>query len=424
MICMAFEGGLPRVWRKWKFAFVVAIIVYFAVFYWGFIFEVQREGEGFELEEPLELFSLAADPSRITAGSDLYTINITNDQEYIIQELTIEFRNIEAKAPDDFFETYTGTVTAGSEISYTNQVQAGAASLDITLDGQELVAGLTDINLYLQKEGSASEWASTGSSNDESLSLTQRDIENAGYGNYDTTVRHESGIRDVDFELTLSITYTTPMLIKTSTRELEPGQSQEFQFTLNLDQSEISELECVITGRVELPDGQDLNIVVVLAAGWDVVSFSTPIPEETADVIPWGPVDITGTSGVTLYALTIITGFVFYIRIRTKQDFSLKKTGWLHCFLSLMALMFVMAHMSTAMQKWYQWPWGEPGMIFAVAALILLTIFTVFSLFDVEFIKTLGRRKWRWVHLWLTFGLLLLIILHFGLMGDHLGFLK
>lgn len=421
---MAFEGGLSRVLYKWKFAFVVAIIVYFAVFIWAFTFEVSQEAGGFELEEPLELFSLAANPSRITAGSNLYTINVTNDQQYIIQELTIEFRNIEARTPDDFFETYTGTVTAGSEIRYTNQVQAGAASLDLTLDGQELVAGLTDINLYLQKEGSASEWASAGSSNDESLSLTQRDIENAGYGNYITTVRHESGIRDVDFELDYHITYGTPVLIQTSTRELEPGQSREFQFTLNLDQSEITAIECVITGRVKLPDGQDLNIVVVLDAGWDVVSFSTPIPEETAEEVPWGPVDITGTSGVTLYTLTIITGFIFYVRIRTNQDFSLKKTGWLHCFLALMALMFVMAHMSTAMLKWYQWPWGESGMMFAVAALILLIIFTIYSLFDVEFIKSLGRRKWRWVHLWLTFGLLLIIVLHFGLMGDHLGFLK
>ena len=84
--------------------------------------------------------------------------------------------------------------------------------------------------------------------------------------------------------------------------------------------------------------------------------------------------------------------------------------------------MFVFAHMSTAMQK--DWPWESAGMRFAAIATILLLSFNVFSFFDVEIIKKIGIKKWRRVHIIFTILMALSIIIHFGLMGDHLGFLK
>jgi hypothetical protein len=254
--------------------------------------------------------------------------------------------------------------------------------------------------------------------------LTEADLIQAGFGNYVVEIKHEGGLRDVDFELDYRITYGAPQLTQSISSPIEPGQGREFQFNLNLDQSDVSELECLITGSVTLADGLELDIKITLDSSWNVVSFSTPIPEDVVDEVPWGPVDITGTTGILLYSLTIITGFIFYLRIKLYEDFSLKKTGWLHCFLSLMATVVAGAHMSTALLKVWNWPWGSAGMNFAVSSYLLLITFTIFSLFDVEFIKKLGRHKWRWVHLLLTFGLLLLIILHFGYMGDHLGFLR
>jgi NADH:ubiquinone oxidoreductase subunit 6 (subunit J) len=84
--------------------------------------------------------------------------------------------------------------------------------------------------------------------------------------------------------------------------------------------------------------------------------------------------------------------------------------------------MFELAHISIALQK--AWPWFTPGLIFAYAGVITLTIFVIFSFFDMEIIRTYGRKRWRQMHLVITIALALLIILHFGLMGDHLGFLK
>jgi hypothetical protein len=416
--------AFSRVLKKWKIAFVIAIIVYIVVFIWASNYEAQQEKKGQELEEPLELFSVTGSP-RITTGANVYTVNITNNQDYTIEELTIRFEKISPNQIDDFSNIYEGTLTAGSIISYSNQVYPGAVSLDLDLTGQSLVTGMTDLNLYLRRDGSTSSWESTTvNSNDESIHLTENDLNQAGFGNYIVEIRHENGLRDVDFELSYSITYGTPQITKSTTAPIEPGQGREFQFNLNLDQSDVSELECMITGSVTLLDGLELNIEIILDSSWNVIRFSTPIPEEEVDEVPWGPVDLTGTTGVVLYSLTILTGFMFYLRIKFHEDFSLKKTGWVHCFLSLMATVVVGAHMSTALLKVWNWPWGSAGMNFAVSSYLLLITFTIFSLFDVEFIKILGREKWRWVHLLITFGLLLLIILHFGYMGDHLGFLK
>jgi hypothetical protein len=420
---MDFKKGFSRVLHKWKVAFVIAIIVYFVVFIWAFNYEAHREEEGQELEEPLELFGVSCSP-QITTGANVYTVNIINNQDYTIEELTVHFDKINPSKIDDFSNTYEGSLTIDSIVTYSNQVEPGADSLNLQLTGQSRLPGFTDINLYLRKDGSTSSWESTSGGNDESITLYEDDIREAGYGNYVVEIRHEGGYREVDFELSCSITYGTPQLTKSISSPIEPGQGNELQFNLNLDQSDVSELECVITGLVTLADGLELNIEMILDGSWKVISFSTPVPEEEVDVIPWGPVDITGTSGVILYSLTIITGFIFYVRIKLHQDFSLKNTGWVHCFLSLITTMVVGAHMSTALQKWWNWPWGSPGMNFAVSSFSLLIIFTIFSLFDVEFIKLLGRSKWRSVHLLLTFGLLLMIILHFGFMGDHLGFLK
>ncbi len=93
-----------------------------------------------------------------------------------------------------------------------------------------------------------------------------------------------------------------------------------------------------------------------------------------------------------------------------------------HCFISLITLMFVLAHMSTAMQK--DWPWETPGMRFAQMATIGLFCFTIFGFFDIEIINAYGRKKWRLIHIIMTLILGVLIVLHFGLMGDHLGWLK
>ena len=181
-------------------------------------------------------------------------------------------------------------------------------------------------------------------------------------------------------------------------------------------------MRCKVDAKVRLSGELSLNTVMTFNSEWELIEESRPIPEEFIETKPWGPVDLTGTSSAILYSTTVILGIVFYIQAKIKKMFLSKYIRRGHCFISLVTLMFVLAHMSTAMQK--DWPWESPGMRFAQLASIGLVAFTIFGFFDVEIIKEFGRKKWRLIHIALTLMLGAFIIFHFGLMGDHLGFLR
>jgi hypothetical protein len=191
---------------------------------------------------------------------------------------------------------------------------------------------------------------------------------------------------------------------------------------VNLEEQQIADLNCEINAKVMLADSGEFPLEMVYDEHWNIIEKSQPIPEELAVEIPWGPVDMTGTSGAIMYTITVIAGFAFYFHSKIRKIFMPRVIRHAHCFIALISLMFVLAHMSTAIQK--SWPWFSIGMISAFTALTLLSIFVVFSFFDIEIIQNYGRKKWRMMHLFLTIGLALFIVVHFGLMGDHLGFLK
>ncbi len=418
---MDWQKALKRIWCTWKYAFIFSIILYAVVFYWGLNYEGHRKGEGESLEEPLNLFEVNINPD-ISAGANIYTLNITNNQGYIIEELTIEFSGSNFKRLEDFSQVVNDEVSGGSSVSYSFPVYAGASTVDIILDDSELVSGFTNINLYVQNENSGIAQESSNPGNREEIHLTREDIMNMGYGSYIVTVIQDSSWRAVSFQLTFSIAYSQLVLHQNSNERLNPNQAMEFVFAFDLDEEQISDLRCKVDAKVILSGELSLNIDMTFNSDWELIEESRPIPEEFAKTVPWGPVDLIGTSSAILYLTTVFLGIVFFIQAKIKKIFMPKFIRRGHCFISLITLMFVLAHMSTAMQK--DWPWETPGMRFAQMATIGLFCFTIFGFFDIEIINAYGRKKWRLIHIIMTLILGVLIVLHFGLMGDHLGWLK
>ena len=418
---MDLNKALRRILRTWKFAFIFAIILYSVIFYWALNYEGHRNGKGESLEEPIDLFDVSINPD-ISAGANTYTMNITNDQEYIIQELTIEFSGSNFKRLEDLSHIKNDEVSGGSRVSYSYPVYIGARTVDIILDDSELVSGFTDINLRVQNENSGLTEDSSNQGNHEEIHLTQEDIENMGYGNYTVTVTQDSSWRQVSFQLTFSITYSQLVLQQNSNEPIRPDQARDFVFAFDLDEEQISDLRCKVDAKVKLSGELSLNIDMTFNSEWELIEDSRPIPEEFIETKPWGPVDLTGTSSAILYSTTVILGIVFYIQAKIKKMFMPKYIIRGHCFISLVTLMFVLAHLSAAIQK--DWPWDSPGMRFAQMAAIGLLCFTIFGFFDVEIINAYGKKKWRLIHIIMTLILGALIVLHFGLMGDHLGWLK
>jgi hypothetical protein len=417
---MELVKALFRIWRTWKFGFLIAIIIYGVVFYWAYNYEVQREEERDFGEDPIPLFQASISPA-IKEGAHSYIVNITNNQKYTINELSIEFTGPNFIAIEDFQETYTDNVGRNGEKRFSNNVLNTAVSLNIILESQG-VPGFTDINLYLENSDGSMTWPSTDTGNREEITLSRTDLDNYGYGEYTAIVKHERGLINVDFELIYRIYYGELVLKRETTTPIQPDQGRNFEFVLNLGQAQLSELKCIVRAEVELSEELKPEIGMTYNSDWEITDEIRPIPEEISKSIPWGPVDMTGTSSAILYTFTVIFGFAFFIRSKLKEVIMPTLIRRAHCFLSLTTLMFVFAHMSTAMQK--DWPWESTGMRFAVIATILLVSFNIFSFFDVELIKSMGKKRWRLIHLAFTMAMALSIIIHFGLMGDHLGFLK
>jgi hypothetical protein len=421
LVTMSLESALKRIWRTWKVGFVAAIIIYAFVFYLGYTYEVHREEEGETGERPVELFDVRLIPN-LTPGARTYTVNVTNNQDYTIQEVSIEFTGEDIQGLIDLNEGYSDTIPVGGDIGYSNYVEFGATAIDIILDDNEPIQGLTNLNLYVQYENNPPGWESTGPTNHEEVHITQAQLETFANGNYIATVSHESGFRAVSYTLTYRVTYGPLKLHQTSNVPISPGAGQDFKFTFNLDQAQIEEMVCNVIGMVEMPDGLLLRVEMTFDSNWNLVEESRPIPEEVSGIIPWGPVDMTGTSSAIMYLITVLAGIVFYLRARIKSVFMPQRIRRAHCFISLVTLMLVFAHMSVAMQK--DWPWESPGMRFAQLATVGLLSFTIFGFFDVEIIKALGKSKWRLIHIIFTLMLAWFITFHFGFMGDHLGWLK
>ncbi len=419
MVDADMKRALNRVWSTWRFWFLIAAVIYIVTF--AFTLNYEGDNQGYSGEKPVKLFRVSHGTG-ISAGSGDYIINITNNRDYTIESLTVEFTGIEPRVAEDEESTNTGTLSSGGQQSYSYTVRPGAESFDAVLDGTGIVAGLTNIDLAIVHEASGTEFASTNSGNHEEIRLDASELVGVGYGDLTVTVSHVSGVRSVPFELAVSIGHETPVMQQSASEALEPGDSEAFTFNLNIEGSQLADLRCVISAKVSLPGGMDTDISRTYDSDWKVVSETTPVPEELAGVIPWGPVDITGTTSVALYTTTIIAGFVYSYRIRKKLKPALLGRVHLHCLLALTSLTVAAAHMSAAMQK--VWPWASAGMLFAYCSLGTLAAFTIFSVFDTELITKLGRRRWRWIHIALTFLLLAFIVIHFGLMGDHLGFLK
>ena len=412
--------GSKRVWRAWKWGFLVALVVMVVVFIFGMNVEVQHKRSGIEGEEPITFFETVVSPA-IATGMNSYSVSISNDQKYTITWVSMDFRGPNLQAPILDPETHSDTVGAGGEISYSFDIPKGTESVEFAMTGDSL-PGFADINLFIQNSNGNATWSSESTSNNEIIRLSSSDIESGGYGVYTITVRHESGVRAVSYTLDMSLTYGDLILSQTHSSAIPPEKTINMDYIINLDNAQMDALRFHITARIQLPDGMMMEIKRVYRSDWSVESEQTQAPDELKDSEPWGPVDTTGTVSAVAYSIAVLSGIVLWARLRFTEMVKPRFIGPVHCFISLISLVLAVDHTAIALQK--SWPWGSPGMLFSYLSIVTMLGFTVFSFYDVEGKEWLGKKKWRSVHLILTILLFGVIVLHIGLMGDHLGFLK
>jgi len=418
------KTGAKRIWKSWKWGFIIALVLMVLVFIIGLNAEIGHKRTGFEDDEPLKFFSVNNINPPITAGLQTYTVSVNNNQQYLINSVSMTFQGITQTVMDDVTQSYSESVSSGGETSYAFEVLPGAEFVQITLNGDDPTPlSMTNIDLFCDGTSNSTTWESTGTDNDESITLGTADIQNGGYGSYSVRVSHESGLLSVDYQLTIVVSFGQLRMSQSSSEVLKNGDGLDFNFNVFIAEDELASVTFEIKAAVEIPGESIFQLERDYDSNWNVIREPDVIPAEAAGgEEPWGPVDTTGLMSIIAYTAAVVTGFIYLGRLIMFEATKPKWIGPIHCFVSLVSLLMAIDHTFIALQK--DWPWFSAGMIFSYLAIINLFGFTVFSFYDVEGVKHFGKKKWRYLHLFLLIVLVLWVVLHVGFVGDHLGFLK
>jgi hypothetical protein len=387
------KKGTRRIWRSWKWGIIVAVVVGGIVFAIGLSVETQHKRTPLEGEEPITFFQIG-DPG-VTTGMNSYSVTITNNQPYTILELTLQFTGANLMPPEDYTSDTSYTLDSGGEQTWQVPIQEGAETAEFDLNGDDrLPLSATNINLYVTSPDGGNVWDSTGTDNDELITLTSTDVQNGGYGDYNVTVRHEGGMLPVDFTLSNRVTYGELVTSITTTEEIPTKESRTFGFILNVNTAQMTSLLLSVEAKINIGENFDVKITRSYKVDeWTVKEQYTPTPNEVKGGEPFGPVDTTGIVSIVAYTLAVVTGIIYWARFTFTSAVKPKFIGPSHCFLSLMSLILAIDHTLIALQK--PWEWLSAGMIFSYLAITTLAFYTVFSFYDVEGKEHFGEKKWK-----------------------------
>lgn len=411
--------NVKRVWNRWKLSISTSLVIFLVVFIIALNVEVQHKREG-GTGVSVHFFHSTLTPSLSIEDSE-YSVTITNDQTYTIASVEVDFSGTEFSSLPGSSTTHEGSVAPESEVLFPHSVVPGTTTMDITLQGDGFGV-LTNIDMYLQSPNGTRLEYSSGDGNQESIQMTEEEIRSAGYGEYVVVVTHESGIMSVDFQLVVDITHGPAIVTVSSDDHLLPGQSLTMDLTFGLKEGDIADVICTIHSTILLSDGGMVTIERVYDSSWAIIEEDLPSSEEGLDSEPWGPVDLTGTFSLLFIISSAVLTFLYYNVGRTLRPGKKNVLEGSYIFILLLGFVFAMDHTLVALQK--DWLWLSPGMLFSYIALALLLCFTIYTMVVVGGHRSGEARKIGKGQIVLIMGIVITILLHIGLMGDHLGFLK
>jgi len=420
---MDFNKAFTGIWRKRKWSVIISLVVFVVVFVIALNVEIQHKREGGSDDE-IQFFRTELLTSS-SEGHLYYQVTLTNDQTYTIREVKVEFSGPELLPPRNSEAVHEENVPVGGKMTFSHVVHPGAVSMDITLEEKEqMIVGLTNIDLGIAGPNGTSSWTSSDSGNQEAIHLTEGEMQAAGYGEYIITVTHESGIRDVDFQLAAAVVYGPVVTGRSWDQDLGPGNFLIMDFSFVVAEDQASRMVCTIEAVVMLENGWDKDIERKLDPSGNIIDEVIPQNDgDDAQAEPWGPVDLTGTFSVLFILAAIVMCFLYLSRSRSADNKGKNNIlVGIYLFTLLLALVLALDHTFVALQK--DWLWSSPGMLFSYMAVVLLFCFTVYSLFSIETIEEDEKRKARWPNIVFIGAIVVTLVLHIGLMGDHLGFLK
>ncbi|MDP6155218.1 MAG: ferric reductase-like transmembrane domain-containing protein [Candidatus Thermoplasmatota archaeon] len=380
-------------------------------------------------------------PVEVPENNDFeYRLRVENNWKHEVKELSaiinietspyLEFsEEPSGEVPPGYYITYDGTVSWGTIVGYSFPVDFGAERVYLSLDGDQGILGLNNIDLTLDGAESG-QWSSKGSGADEEISLGENDIEDGGFGEYSVTVEHVRGRREISFTLSIEVEYSyRPMNDVQEGEELGGGDSHTFAWTLQSLSQGPNTIEISVSG-IAYHEHSDSSVYEWeyiedissdIEVGTELI-YSSPSDELSGTIILWIMGRVTGFITVILLTLSIAWGGIFKpLKKKLNKVFGPKRRNRMHCWFSYFLPISVTLHVAVLYIGIYGTTGkGLPTGGVSIGLMLILVFMGIFK-HNVE--KKVSTRTWLRLHFWITILAILSIILHFVLNGSSFSFL-
>jgi hypothetical protein len=313
-----------------------------------------------------------------------------------------------------------GSVGFRDSATFQVPINPGAQTATFSMSGSG--GFLDDLDLYVSGPEGGS-WSATGSGLDESLSLDASAIEGGGYGDYQVTVDHPQGVRTATFTLDIEVEYGSGAMMLRCPDDLQQDDSHTFEFTLRgVAEGAVGVMVTVSGTAVHLHESGSVEEE-------DFV-LERQVPIEVGDEFAYGPGDDgdDGGAGGGLLGggrvLGLASALLLAVSISSSGNLGrlrLPRRARLHCWSSYLLVGTLLLHWGLL----YAGPYGPPAAL-GTGSLLLLCIAGLSvtgarpALLEGKVLGLPSRR----LHLYLTFAVVLVLVVHVVLNGSHLAFLR
>ena len=365
-------------------------------------------------------------PSEVPIGEPFdLVVTVSNDEMHAVYDptvmLTIDDPDglvVDSGEPGVAQYNEQGTLAFRTEVTFPVPVSPGAQRASFDLDGSG--GRLDDLDLVISgPEGGG--WSATGAGVDESITLDAADIQEGGYGTYQVTVSHPAGVRRVTFSLGIEVEYGDDSMMLTGP-DLQGGESHAFTFSLRGTVRGPNGVTVVVSGTaVHLHESGDLEETdfteegsVSMEVGDELVYGS---PQDDGGGGSWDDLLAGGRYLGILAALLLGVSIVASGHLRW-----FPRRQRVHCWSSYAMVATFVVHWTML----WAGPYGSTlgGIVTGSVLLVSIVLLTLTGARPVLLEGRLPGLTSRELHRYLTYLVIIVLVLHAVLNGSDLAFIR
>jgi hypothetical protein len=312
-----------------------------------------------------------------------------------------------------------GTLGFRDSDLYTFDIYPGAVGATFQLDGSG--GFLDDLDLIVTSSDGL-EWTSSETGLDESIELSAGDIASGGYGQYSVTVNHPSGVRRASYDLHIEIVYGSGSMMLFGPDDLQQDDSHTWEIELQGTAKGPNGVLVVVAGTCVHnhnngefhEEDYSLDEAVTFKVGERLV-YGTPTDEDDdgAGGDPLAGGRYLGFVAAGLLAASILTS-------GTIKRFPRK--GKVHCWISHAMAGTFLVHWT---MLWIG-PYGSTlgGIGTGSVLLVCIALLTLTGVRPDLLDKRVMGMPWRSLHRYVTYILVVVLVIHAVQNGTDLAFLR